>query len=769
MLLCHGAEPEHTTDIELSVGKSPFGLCKSLLGSGIFARSVLVPLSLGKNIAATAQTSEQIKIVTKGLKRHFGVKPHQSTVLSNWVNILHLACSSLRFLRAFDETRTQFSAGWFKDRVEKAISLPTLHIVGKVEHIASGYVTGFAYHEADASKDITLDFFINDTFVGSSKTGGIRRDIQEITGGDGQYEFTHNLTLPRHLSARDDLFLSIFEHSSGTLICPAMEYAIVDIRHTIEIQKLIHALQNTETTDVKTTQYIKKLGAALPAVEHYAAIPLENYTLYKQLYTVSVPPSIEGVLPNISTAKPPDYTYNPKADVIVFLDEGDRLLDGAAAWIEHAAHTETDAFLFFGDYETVGADRQVTPHHRTPFDKDMFLANPSRACAYAVRRQHLEEVGGLNPNEPAPHAALWLRLLARCGEKGFHLLPHTLWSLKEPSHDTGLQNLLTNYFDSIKTKTTVSSHTDKYGGGIKTAFDLAWPLNSDMPKLAIIIPTRDALELTRNCVESLRNTLQYPEATEIIIVDNGSKNNDTKEWLHWVDGMDGFRVLLHDAPFNWAEINNKAVAESDAEYVLFLNNDTVALDQGWDHTLRGYLNRADVGTVGARLLFEDGSIQFAGYIADTDNIALKEAYGESPDEGGYDNRSKLPHACSALIGAFMACRRDIFKKAGGFDAEHFPIAFNDIDFCLTIGELGYKNLYVPAITFHHLESKSRGYDAQDPEKTERETFERDLMRKKWATRLENDPWYPSAFLKKEPTHSLLAAPRKASITGITIT
>ncbi len=762
MLLCQGAEPTYAADIEIHVGASPFGFCKHLLGSGVFARSILQPLSLDKQVAHRSFSEEAAAIAQKGLKRHFSVK---ETPPKNWLQTLVIATKSLRFLKAFDAANTSFSAGWFQTKVQESAANPYNEIISKIEYLSASKILGYAYDSADPSKQLTLDFFINDTFVGSSQTDGMRRDIQEQAGGEGKCEFRHTVTLPRPLTARDELYLSIFDHETGALVCPAVEYPTVDIRYTSPMQDFHKKIQKLRNTNKAIAANLDTIQEALPALEQYAAFPLEHYDLYKKLYQIPKPPHVEGLLPNISVAKGPGYTYDPKADVIVFCDAGDHLLDGAIAWIEHATLTEPDAFLFFGNYEVLSPEGKLTPHYPTHFDLDQFLEDPTRACAYAVRRQQLEEVGGLNTDEAAPHAALWLRLLARHGEQGFLKLPHAAWHIgqQEPARvDTA--SLINDHFNHLENKATAKPNADKYGGALANAATIDWPIDESMPKLAIIIPTRNSHALIKGCVDSLRHTLHHPDATEIIIVDNGSTDKDTKDWLHAADAMDGIRVLVHDAPFNWAEINNKAVADSDADYFLFLNNDTVALDEGWDHILRGYLNRDEVGMVGARLLFEDGSIQFAGYVVNSDNIALKEAYGENPDVGGYMNRSKLTHACTALIGAFMACRRNVFEKANGYDAERFPVAFNDIDFCLTVGELGYKNLYVPSITFHHLESKSRGYDAQDAEKAKREENERKVMRDKWGPLLEDDPYYPSTFLKCEPTHSLLAAPKKASIT-----
>lgn len=769
MLLCLGQEPRHQADIDIHIGTSPFGFCKSLLSSGIFARSILAPLHLGKKIAPQPYTADQIATVIKGLKRHFHVPTTSTASVTSWVTALGAAVESSRFLKAFDAAATSFPAGWLQQNLREAQKTAPSAINAHISHLSAHSVNGYAYDAHDPTKALVLAFYLNDTFIGTSHTNSSSDSSLSATSENGYGEFSHKVSVPAKMSGQKRLYLSVYETETDTLVCPAMEFPRVDIRHTLLVEQLSCKLDKIAAQVVDndaTVQQLMHIRKALPDIEQFAALPVREYGHYKECYqTPTPPPAAAGMLPNVSIAKAPDYTYDPKADVVLFLEEGARLSPCALEWVQHAAATAPDAALFYSDYDTTSSDGTLVPHYRTAFDKDLFYEAPPSAAAYAVRRDKLEEVGGLDTSEDAPHYALWLRLLERHSETSFHHLPHVLWHIVQQQEGrTDATDTLNEHLKRLDSAAITSHHQDKYAGAVGGAVKISWPIDDDFPKLAIIIPTRDAVDLTRNCIESLRNTLEHPDHTEIIIVDNGSVEIATKDWLKWVDGMDGIRVLLHDAPFNWSEINNKAVENSDADYFLFLNNDTVALDHGWDHILRGYLNRDDVGLVGARLLFADGTIQFGGYIVNEENIALKEAYGESPDEGGYQYRSQLTHRCTALIGAFMACRRDVYDQAGGFDAENFPVAFNDIDFSLTVDKHGYKNLYVPAITFHHLESKSRGYDAHDAQKAARENNERNLMRGKWGAVLESDPWYPSAFVKREPTHSLLAAPKKASIT-----
>ena len=764
LLLLYGRAPEHPSEITRREAAATFGLMKTLLKSAEFIRGVLEPLRLGKTLAWLPYDVDQQKCIYEGCLRNFKVRLASAF---DRTSALKGITQSNRFLEALDASANGYTATWFVQALDKMPAAKAVHVSGQIEELSVTTCSGYALNSDILGHSLQLDFYINGTFVGSSKADRARREIEETYPGFPNSGFQHTIHLPPHLAALSHLVLAVYDNESGAPICPPREFANMGSRHQHPIIKLHAAVLATKAdTRGATRAALDTIEEILPQLSDYAAFPLENYSEHQLLYKHAAVPGhpISKISTAISSGQPTDY--QDTADMIVFVRDGETLADGALDWIVYAAENRPEAGLFFTDYDTSSGPAQaVQPTYKTMLDADLLLQRPFEATAYAVRRSHLEKLGGINAaDKEAGHFAFWLRYLAAYGEAGFCHIPQILWHTVARNHNTAdFLRAANTHFLGQEPRAIASAHTDKFGGDIASCLRTTWPIDTSLPTLAIIIPMRDSLNLTRACVESVRRTLKHSAATEIIIVDNGSIEPETKAWLKWVDGMDGIKVLLHDGPFNWSEINNRAASATDADYLLFLNNDTVALDVGWDHILRGYLNRADVGAVGARLLFEDGTLQFAGYVVNPDTIAHKEAYGETPCRGGYNNRSQLTHQCSALIGAFLACRRGVFDDVGGFDAEQLPIAFNDIDFCLSLRANGHKILYVPTITFQHLESKSRGYDALDDEKLKRVASEHALMHAKWNEQLNHDPWYPDAFVKCEPTHSLLATPRKASI------
>jgi len=770
-LLCLGHEPNHKSDVQQRIGQNPFAVCKAFLTSRSFLRGLLEPLALGKKPAQQLFTQEQQKLLAIGLKRHFRLKTDAGSFPKNHCGIVLLALQSQRFMRAVAAAQPAYSPAWLLEKLPDILPQPNVSFIGRIEQLSATNVQGYALDINNTDTSLTLDFYINDSYVGSTQTTGIRRDVQEIYNGNGLYGFDHSIVLPAHLAAQDNLVLNIFDHESNIQLCPPCEFSPISAKNAHYVQKLVAELslaRQAVTADSKPhthanlLQKLDTIETALPHIEQYAAFPLEEYSVYKHFYTQPAPPITERDAPTTTVATTPTTVAASKADIIILCPTGCVLEPGADAWIKAAAEANPEASLFYADFDHLDdTGTYSNPNFKTTLDIDMLLQQPSYATAFAIRRSALEELNGLHQNmKSAIWYDFWLRVYACHGSAAFCHIPQTLWHFTDKQSITmdDATVALKTYFSSQNNACAISTHSDTYGGSLTDTFTISWPINPDMPMLAIIIPTRDALDLTKACVDSIRRTLAHPYHTEIIIVDNGSQEAETRKWLRNIDNMDGIRVIVHDGPFNWAEINNRAVDACASEYLLFLNNDTLALDHGWDTILRGYLHRDDIGAIGARLLFEDGSIQHAGVILNNNNLITHEGIMENPTLGGYNNRTKLVHSCSAVTGAFLACSRENFEKVGKFDAERFPITFNDIDFCLKLMVAGKKNIYVPKITFSHLESKSRGYDRQEKEKEKRAQNEHKKMQEKWGETFKNDPWYPQAFLAYGYAFSKLTAP-----------
>lgn len=275
------------------------------------------------------------------------------------------------------------------------------------------------------------------------------------------------------------------------------------------------------------------------------------------------------------------------------------------------------------------------------------------------------------------------------------------------------------------------------------SFQLQWALPPQL-RCRVVIPTRDRADLLEACLQSLWRTRGLATDAlhlEIVVVDNGSEEDSTfalfRRWQLQLGEQ--FRVQSDDRAFNWSSLNNAAIADADADLLLFLNNDIEALESGWLEAMARQAMRPQVGCVGAVLLYPDGTIQHAGVVVGMHGGA-DHAYSGLPYPCAvHRGRSQLLTNWGAVTGACLMVRRALFLQAGCFD-EAFPVEFNDIEFCLRLGQLGLRHVVVPEAVLIHHESQSR--DAQ-ASATARDALQR--LQHAWNVQLSSTaPWWPAA-------------------------
>ncbi|NEX17227.1 MAG: hypothetical protein C1943_11480 [Halochromatium sp.] len=231
------------------------------------------------------------------------------------------------------------------------------------------------------------------------------------------------------------------------------------------------------------------------------------------------------------------------------------------------------------------------------------------------------------------------------------------------------------------------------------------------PRVAIIIPTRNQLGVLQYLIDSLRWT-QYRNYT-VHVIDNESDDSATLDYLLQLK-HEVIRIASPGGRFNFAYLINQAVQRVEADYVLFLNNDTAVISPNWLSTMVGYLGIPGVGVVGARLLFEDGSVQHAGVLLKSYHGKPGHAFAHlTSGELGYLYYAQLTRNYAAVTAACMLTPRRLFLETGGFDENRFAVAYNDVDYCLRLGEAGYRCVYCPQAKLVHHGSMSRSH-SDDP-------------------------------------------------------
>ncbi|WP_267358357.1 glycosyltransferase family 2 protein [Methylobacterium sp. GC_Met_3] len=274
------------------------------------------------------------------------------------------------------------------------------------------------------------------------------------------------------------------------------------------------------------------------------------------------------------------------------------------------------------------------------------------------------------------------------------------------------------------------------------AVQLLWPLPDPAPLVSIVIPSRDRLDLiTRVCRGVLHETTYAP--IELIIIDNGSTDPAVLAHYETLRRDPRVHIRIDPQPFNFAAMVNAGVGLASGAVVVLLNNDVAVLEPGWLDAMVRQACRPEVGAVGAKLLYGDGSLQHAGVVVGLGGRAghiLRRRPGGTP---GHLGRLRVAHEVSAVTAACLAVSREKYLAVGGFDAATFPVDFNDVDFCLRLGAAGWKSVWTPDATLAHLESVSRGPSIG----AERARFEREaaLFSERWRDVIRHDPFYHPAL------------------------
>jgi GT2 family glycosyltransferase len=259
--------------------------------------------------------------------------------------------------------------------------------------------------------------------------------------------------------------------------------------------------------------------------------------------------------------------------------------------------------------------------------------------------------------------------------------------------------------------------------------------------VSLIIPTRDQAQLLQHCIESILQYTEWP-GLEILVLDNDSSETDSLRYLRKLrtQSKQGIRVLPAPGPFNFARINNLAVQQAKGEVIGLINNDIVALHEGWLPEMLSHLLQSGVGAVGAKLLWPNHMVQHGGVLLGVGNVAGH--YGNlwrDEDEGDH-GRNQVTLQVSAVTAACLLMKKSDYLALNGMDEQAFPVAFNDVDLCLRLRAQGKAIIWTPFAKLLHAESASRGKE-DSPQKQARAQREIEQLRQRWAYPLLHDPFY----------------------------
>jgi GT2 family glycosyltransferase len=398
-------------------------------------------------------------------------------------------------------------------------------------------------------------------------------------------------------------------------------------------------------------------------------------------------------------------------EFVVLLDHDDVLDPEALAEIAAVVIAEADVDVIYTDEDKLDElDRPCQPHFKPDWDPDMLLSFPYLGHVTAIRHDLIRRIGGFRPEFDGSQD---FDLMLRATEQARRIvhIPRVLYhwrvvagSAAGDSEAKPWAHLASRRaVEDAVIRQGINGEVD--GGPFQGAYHVRRRIDGS-PTVSIIMPFRDQAALTVACLASLDRDPGYP-ITEVVLIDNGSTEPETQALRQQLASRPATRVLEYPGPFNWSAINNMAAQTCDTDMLLFLNNDIEASSPGWLHALVELGQRPDVGAVGARLLYPDGSVQHAGVVLGLGGVAGHLFAGMPAGEMGYFGWDLIVKEYSAVTAACMLVRRAVFEELHGFD-ESYAVGFNDVDFCIRMRQAGYRILYTPHAKLIHYESVSRG-------------------------------------------------------------
>jgi tetratricopeptide (TPR) repeat protein len=443
-------------------------------------------------------------------------------------------------------------------------------------------------------------------------------------------------------------------------------------------------------------------------------------------------------------------------EYVALLDHDDLLAPEALYEIVTLLNQHPEADMIYSDEDKLNAQgERVMPFFKPDWCPDSFLSRMYTCHLGVYRRSLVEEIGGFRGGyEGSQDYDLVLRLTEQT-QQIFHL-PKVLYHWRNHGNSASANSDAKPYARNAAIQAITEAHqrrgepiravvtNPKNPGVYITRYEL-----SEYKRVSILIPTRNLGEVLNQCLGSIFTKTTYPNY-EVILIDNGSDDPYTLDSIQrWQQQQpDRFRCCSLDIPFNYSTLNNFAVMQASGDYLLFLNNDIEIITADWIEALVEQAQRPATGAVGGLLLYPDDTVQHAGVVLGVGGVASHGHKHFAADAQGYFSQIVSINNYSALTAACLICRRELFEQVGGFD-ESLAVAYNDVDLCLKIQQLGYRNLYLPHVQLYHHESKSRG--AEDTvEKQQRFKLEQDLIQKRWRKELQRDPCYsPHLTLERE--------------------
>ncbi|WP_214473503.1 glycosyltransferase [Mesorhizobium sp. dw_380] len=450
---------------------------------------------------------------------------------------------------------------------------------------------------------------------------------------------------------------------------------------------------------------------------------------------------------------------------IAFLDHDDTLAPHALVCVAKALADYPDARLLYSDEDKINENgERCDPYFKSDWNLDLFRSHNLITHLGVYFAQTIRDIGGCRPGfEGAQDYDLALRFTEVIKPEQIVHIPHVLYHWRSHAGSTAKTSDSKPYA-MLAGERALNEHLKRVepngvaklvGFGFSTRYSIATPL----PLVSVIIPTRDAHQLVRTCVDSITKLTTYRNF-EIILIDNGSTDPDALQYFSQLSRDGVARVIRDDGPFNFSRLNNAAVEIAAGEVIALLNNDIEVIAPDWLTEMVEHALRPGIGAVGARLLYPNGTLQHGGIVMGLGGLAAHAHHGFDRWSPGYIGRAALSQNFAAVTGACLVVTKANYALVDGLNETDLAVAYNDVDFCLRLREAGLRNIWVPGAELFHHESATRGYE-ETPEKLERFAREQAYMLKRWPEIIAHDPYYSLNLTLDRGDFSIAFPPRAA--------
>lgn len=452
---------------------------------------------------------------------------------------------------------------------------------------------------------------------------------------------------------------------------------------------------------------------------------------------------------------------------VALLDHDDLLPVHALFCVAEAVNSHPQARLIYSDEDKIDEEgRRRDPYFKCAWNRDLFYSHNMISHLGVYQRHLMQEVGGFRVGlEGSQDYDLALRCIERIEPSQIHHIPRVLYHWRVHAESTA-GGAVAKPYAAVAGVRALHEHFERTGrkgkhDATSTGYRVRYELPATLPLVTLIIPTRNALGLMRQCITSIIDRTSYPNY-EVIIVDNGSDDEAALGYFYQLSKRENFRILRDERPFNYSALNNAAVKEAKGEIIGLINNDIQVISPDWLNEMVSIALQPGVGAVGAKLLYPDNSVQHAGVVMGMGGVAGHAHKNIQRHDPGYFCRAGAISSFSAVTAACLVIRKSIYLEVGALNESDLKVAFNDVDFCLKVLEAGYRNVWTPYAELYHHESATRGIE-DNPVKQARFNSEVQYMHERWGHTFELDPAYSPNLTLDRSDFSYAWPPRVRSL------